>query len=43
MRNKPLGQSFRIRQRDEMATGNFLYLLFEPFTCDTPLKFDWRT
>ncbi len=35
-----LGQSFRIRQRDEMATGNFLYFLSEPFMRDTPLKFD---
>jgi hypothetical protein len=26
-----------------MATGNFLYLLSEPFTCDTPLKFDRET
>src|SRR5215831_2432372 len=35
-----LGQPFRIRQRDEMATGNFLYLASEPFARDTPLKFD---
>src|SRR6202011_6020917 len=40
IRNKALGQAFRIRQRDEMATGNFLHLLSEPFTRDTPLKFD---
>ena len=40
IRKKALGQPFRIRQRDEMATGNFLYLLSEPFTRDTPLKLD---
>jgi hypothetical protein len=38
--NKALGQSFRIRQRDEMAALNFLHLLSEPFTRDTPLKFN---
>jgi hypothetical protein len=42
IRNKALGQSFRIRQRDEMATGNFLNLLCEPFTRNTPLKFYWE-
>ena len=40
IRKKALGQPFRIRQRDEMATGNFLHLLSEPFTRDAPLKFD---
>jgi hypothetical protein len=40
VRNKALGQAFRIRQRDEMAAGNLLHFLSEPFTRDTPLKFD---
>lgn len=40
MRQQPLGQSFRIRQSNEMAAGNFLHFLAEPFTRDTPLKFD---
>lgn len=35
-----LSQPFRIRQRDEMTAGNFLYFLSEPFACDTPLKLD---
>ena len=42
IRKKALGQPFRIRQRDEMATGNFLNLLSEPFVRDTPLKLDWE-
>ena len=37
---KALGQPFRIRQRDEMATRNFIHLLTESFTRNTPLKFD---
>src|SRR3981189_2357962 len=40
MRKKTLGQLFRIRQRHEMPTGNFLNFLSEPFTRDAPLKFD---
>ncbi len=40
IRKKALGQPFRIRQRDEMATGNFLHLLSEPFAHDAALKFD---
>ena len=37
---KALGEPFRIRQCDEVATWNFLHLLSEPFTRNTPLKFD---
>src|SRR6516165_7614278 len=37
---KALSQPFRIGQRDEMTTGNFVHLLSEPFTRDTPLKID---
>ena len=37
---KALSQSFGIRQRDEMTTGNLLYVLSNPFTRDTSLKFD---
>ncbi len=39
---KTRSQRFRIRQRDEVAAGNFLYLLSEPLTRDTLLKFDWE-
>jgi hypothetical protein len=39
-RKKALSEPFWIRQGDEMTAGNFLYLLSEPFTRDTPLKFD---
>ena len=40
IRDETLGQAFRIRQRDEMATSNFRYFLSEPFTRHAPLKFD---
>jgi hypothetical protein len=40
MGKKALSKPLRIRQRDEMATGNFLNLLSEPFARDTPLKLD---
>jgi hypothetical protein len=40
IRKKALRQPVRIRQRDEMATGNLLHLLSEPFAHNAALKFD---
>jgi hypothetical protein len=39
-RKKALSQTFRIRQRNEMAAGDLLYVLSKSFTRNSPLKFD---